>query len=49
MPPGCHGWQRANRRAASHNPRPAPYFNTASLAYTEQLGWNLQAGARSGL
>jgi hypothetical protein len=32
------GWQRAMRLTASHEPRNAPYFFTASTAYSEQVG-----------
>ena len=40
MPEEPNGWQRVNRRTASHDPRPAPNFRIASLAYCEQDGTN---------
>ena len=48
-PPGCHGWQRAMRRTASHEPRSGPWCRSAPMAYAEQLGWNRQHGPMSGL
>ena len=42
MPPGCQGWQRASRRAASQAPRATPCFRIASRAYSEQVGWKRQ-------
>jgi hypothetical protein len=41
------GWQRKSLFAAFNNPLAAPYLPTASLAYSEQLGENLQAGGNA--
>lgn len=44
MPPGCQGPQRKSRRAASFNPRIAPWRSRACAAYSEQLGVKRHAG-----
>src|SRR5437763_10416078 len=38
-PPPERGLQRRRRQAARTNPRRTPYSRTASIAYSEQLGW----------
>ena len=37
-PPGCQGWQRDTRLAASQEPLHPPCLSIASIAYSEQLG-----------
>ena len=48
-PPGCRGWQRPMRRAASQPPLIAPKRPIASIAYSEQLGTNRQRVPSRGL
>ena len=48
-PPGCRGWQRPMRRAASQPPFSAPKRPIASIAYSEQLGTNRQRVPSRGL
>lgn len=48
-PPGCQGWQRDTRLAASQDPLQPPCLSMASIAYSEQLGWNRQLLPSSGL
>ena len=47
-PPSENGWQRRSRRRPIAVPFKAPYWATASAAYSEQVGVNRQAGGRSG-
>jgi len=47
-PPGTKGLHLKIRFNASQLPRKAPKRSTASIAYCEQLGENLQHGAVSG-
>jgi hypothetical protein len=47
-PPGWNGWQRERRRVASHAPFRRPWRRIDSRAYSEQVGWNRQAGGRRG-
>jgi hypothetical protein len=42
------GWHFRIRRAASHEPFTGPCSVRASIAYSEQLGANLQAGGNIG-
>ena len=48
IPPGAKGRQRSSRLSASHEPRITPWRSTASHAYAEQVGWNLQQEASKG-
>lgn len=48
MPPWLNGWQRSVRRRASHAPRAGPCRETASSAYSLQLGEKRQALGMSG-
>lgn len=42
------GWHRDSLRRASQPPLRAPYFSTASRAYSEQVGIKRQQGGRRG-
>lgn len=48
QPPGCQGWQRANRATVSRPPRHRPCARRASAAYAEQLGWKRHAEGSKG-
>ena len=47
-PPSWNGWQRNRRRVPIQTPRAAPYLWTASIMYSEQVGWKRQADGKSG-
>ncbi|HSI89332.1 MAG TPA: hypothetical protein VK918_09770 [Pyrinomonadaceae bacterium] len=47
-PPRQSGWHRKMRFVPIHTPFMTPYFSTASRAYSEQVGSNLQAGGKKG-
>jgi hypothetical protein len=47
-PPLQKGWQRKKRFNAIQVPCAAPYFSTASRAYSEHVGVNLHAGGSKG-
>ena len=47
-PPWQNGWHRASRLNPNHTPRATPYFATASIMYSEQVGSNRQADGNSG-
>jgi len=48
IPPALHGLHRNSRIVASAPPLSAPWTSIASAAYSEQVGWNRQAGGMNG-
>ncbi len=48
MRPGENGWHRKMRVNANREPRSKPCVCNASMAYSLQVGWNLQEPARNG-
>lgn len=47
-PPVVNGLQRMILRTPSANPATSPCFRIAWTAYSEQVGWYLHIGGRSG-
>ncbi len=47
-PPTQNGWHLIRRLNPIHMPLTAPCFSTACIAYSEQVGVNLQLGGKKG-
>jgi len=48
MPPEWNGWHRRSLRNPSPTPFSTPYRATASVMYSEQVGWKRHADGNSG-
>lgn len=44
----CQGWHFETLFIARKVPLITPFFNITSIAYAEQVGWNLQVGGNKG-